>query len=80
MFRQTNVTVKQPERGSFPLDHNGACKESMNSYMSCLREHGFQGNKCRDYSLNYLKCRMEKGLMAEDDFANLGFQKIEKND
>ncbi|KAK6074677.1 Succinyl-CoA ligase [Seiridium cupressi] len=63
-----------PERGSFPLDHDGECKDVMNNYLKCLKSvKGHNDPACREIAKNYLSCRMERNLMAKDDFKNLGF-------
>jgi len=63
-----------PERGSFPLDHDGECKDVMTLYLRCLRSHrGTNSPECRLHAKNYLQCRMERNLMAPDEFKNLGF-------
>ncbi|KAB8339329.1 hypothetical protein FH972_022262 [Carpinus fangiana] len=65
---------KPPERGSFPLDHDGECKHIMTTYLACLkRTKGYNQEECRLISKNYLECRMERGLMARDSMANLGY-------
>jgi cytochrome c oxidase assembly protein subunit 19 len=86
--------VTPPDRGSFPLDHEGMlcaermyetraysltrrvglCKDSMMSYMHCLQANQGNNGACRDLSERYLKCRMQRGLMMEDDMRNLGFR------
>ncbi|CAG8452364.1 4415_t:CDS:2 [Acaulospora colombiana] len=75
-----------PERGSFPLDHDGECKHLMQEYLQCLKKNFGNNGNCRNLSKAYLKCRMEKsiylmvtvikyrGLMAQDEMRNLGFQ------
>ncbi|KNE72171.1 hypothetical protein AMAG_16658 [Allomyces macrogynus ATCC 38327] len=69
----SNITVLPPERGSFPLDHDGECKSIMKDYLACMRKSGGSSTKCRDLSKKYLECRMERGLMAPDKMENLGF-------
>ncbi|CAI7782685.1 unnamed protein product [Closterium sp. NIES-54] len=49
-----------PEKGVFPLDHFGECKEVMREYMECLKQHGNQSDKCRDIAKKYLQCRMDR--------------------
>ncbi|KAF2495831.1 hypothetical protein BU16DRAFT_357865 [Lophium mytilinum] len=67
-----------PERGSFPLDHDGECKAMMTSYLRCLRSHrGMNDPECRGLSKSYLQCRMERNLMAPDSMKNLGFQDLD---
>lgn len=73
-------TPEAPARGVFPLDHNGACKDAMRTFLRCLdasraaddnvaASHG----DCRSLSRAYLSCRMERGLMAVEDLNTLGF-------
>ncbi|KAH9865325.1 Cytochrome c oxidase assembly protein cox19 [Plenodomus biglobosus] len=63
-----------PERGSFPLDHDGECKSIMLSYLRCIKSHrGTNDPVCRELSKSYLSCRMDRNLMAPDSFRNLGF-------
>ncbi|KAI8063217.1 hypothetical protein BC940DRAFT_307840 [Gongronella butleri] len=68
-----------PDRGSFPLDHEGECKEYMKVYMQCLRENKNNNGACRELSKAYLQCRMDKGLMDKDDMRNLGYADIMKS-
>ncbi|KAI0391616.1 putative cytochrome c oxidase assembly protein Cox19 [Xylariaceae sp. FL0594] len=64
-----------PERGSFPLDHDGECKHVMVKYLSCIKKvKGMNDEVCRSLAKEYLTCRMDRNLMAKDDFRNLGFQ------
>ncbi|KAJ2905071.1 Cytochrome c oxidase assembly protein COX19 [Zalerion maritima] len=63
-----------PQRGSFPLDHDGECKDIMTKYLSCIRKvKGLNNDQCRGLAKDYLTCRMDKNLMAKDEFKNLGF-------
>ncbi|GAP92392.1 putative cytochrome c oxidase assembly protein cox19 [Rosellinia necatrix] len=63
-----------PERGSFPLDHDGECKHVMTRYLSCIKKvKGVNEDECRNLAKSYLACRMDRNLMARDDFKNLGF-------
>ncbi|KAF2233192.1 hypothetical protein EV356DRAFT_448859, partial [Viridothelium virens] len=63
-----------PERGSFPLDHFGECKDIMQSYLRCLRAYrGTNDQECRMLSKQYLQCRMDRNLMAPDEMKNLGY-------
>ncbi|XP_006454724.1 hypothetical protein AGABI2DRAFT_133403 [Agaricus bisporus var. bisporus H97] len=66
-----------PDRGSFPLDHYGECKEQMLVYMKCLKENSSTSTPCRALSRSYLDCRMRKGLMERDDWSNLGLDKVD---
>ncbi|KAF7545617.1 hypothetical protein G7046_g9518 [Stylonectria norvegica] len=65
---------KPPQRGSFPLDHDGECQKVMTSYLACIkRVRGVNEDECRGFAKSYLACRMDKNLMARDEFKNLGF-------
>ncbi|KAK4154024.1 putative succinyl-CoA ligase subunit alpha, mitochondrial [Chaetomidium leptoderma] len=64
-----------PQRGSFPLDHDGECKDVMMSYLSCIKKvKGMNEDECRMLAKSYLACRMDRNLMARDEFKNLGFK------
>ena len=76
-FGASRIKIKPPERGVFPLDHEGECKMSMTTYLTCLKTNESDHYKCRDFSKDYLKCRMNKNLMAEENLDNLGKQKNE---
>ena len=70
-----------PERGSFPLDHDAECQPIMKDYLRCLKSHkGVNDNACRVLSKAYLSCRMERNLMARDEWGNLGFHDKEGKD
>ncbi|KAH8927691.1 hypothetical protein BT69DRAFT_1258051 [Atractiella rhizophila] len=69
-----------PDRGSFPLDHEGECKAFMTTYLQCLKAHGNSNTECRHLAKEYLNCRMDKGLMVRDDWQNLGLQNTTKPD
>lgn len=46
----------------------------MVNYLKCLKDvRGQNDPACREIAKNYLSCRMERNLMAKDDFKNLGF-------
>ncbi|OOG01112.1 hypothetical protein ASPCADRAFT_202965 [Aspergillus carbonarius ITEM 5010] len=67
------VKPTPPERGSFPLDHDGECKHIISSYLKCLKsQRGVNDDECRKLAKSYLSCRMDHNLMAPDDFKNLG--------
>ncbi|KAJ9606599.1 Cytochrome c oxidase assembly protein cox19 [Cladophialophora chaetospira] len=71
----SNYKPSPPERGSFPLDHDAECKYIISSYLRCLRRQnppGRNNEECRLIAKEYLGCRMEKGLMAKDEWSNLG--------
>ncbi|CAL5220550.1 g2586 [Coccomyxa viridis] len=65
---------KPPDKGVFPLDHFGECKQAKEEYMACLKQHGNQAESCRSLAKHYLECRMERNLMARQDLKELGFQ------
>ncbi|WVF69687.1 hypothetical protein IAT40_004466 [Kwoniella sp. CBS 6097] len=64
--------VSPPQRGSFPLDHDGECKSYMMAYMKCLKANANDNGQCRLESRRYLECRMDNNLMQRDDMSNLG--------
>eukprot|EP01114_Cavostelium_apophysatum_P009574 TRINITY_DN22754_c0_g1_i1.p1 TRINITY_DN22754_c0_g1~~TRINITY_DN22754_c0_g1_i1.p1 ORF type:complete len:110 (+),score=10.16 TRINITY_DN22754_c0_g1_i1:160-489(+) len=68
-----------PEKGSFPLDHFGECKEFMKSYMECLKTNTNASVNCRDQARRYLSCRMDAGLMAKEEFDRLGLTNEDDN-
>jgi len=67
-----------PEKGSFPLDRQGECKDMYKEYMQCLRENGGNNDNCKPFSKRYLECRMQKNLMAPEDLGKLGFKTDEE--
>jgi len=70
-----NYKPTPPERGSFPLDHDAECKHLISSYLRCLKSQSPPGKnnpECRILARQYLGCRMDKGLMAKDEWQNLG--------
>ncbi|XP_033210669.1 cytochrome c oxidase assembly protein COX19 [Belonocnema kinseyi] len=72
-FSQKVFTPVPPEKGSFPLDHEGLCRTLMIKYMRCLLENQNETSKCRDVTKSYLECRMQHGLMAREEWSKLGF-------
>lgn len=47
----------------------------MSSYLACIKKvKGVNEDQCRDLAKAYLSCRMDRNLMARDDFKNLGYQ------
>ncbi|KAG8820851.1 Cytochrome c oxidase assembly protein cox19 [Serendipita sp. 411] len=68
----TLLNPTPPDRGSFPLDHEGECKEMMKTYLKCLKSNGNKGTACRTGAKAYLDCRMQRGLMDRDEWKNLG--------
>ncbi|KAF7719313.1 Uncharacterized protein PECH_000395 [Penicillium ucsense] len=68
-----NYKPTPPERGSFPLDHEGECKHIISGYLKCIKlNRGTNDEACRKLAKQYLACRMDKNLMAPDNFQNLG--------
>ncbi|KZS96182.1 hypothetical protein SISNIDRAFT_408166 [Sistotremastrum niveocremeum HHB9708] len=65
-----------PDRGAFPLDHEGECKDQMMRYLSCLKLNSNSSTPCRVESKTYLDCRMNKGLMQKEDWKNLGLNNV----
>lgn len=58
----------------------GECKQVMSQYVSCIKKvKGVNVDECRELAKAYLACRMDKNLMARDDFKNLGFQDPKDN-
>ncbi len=45
--------------------------------MICLADNGNQNSKCRVESKEYLGCRMERNLMAKEEWNKLGFSDLE---
>ncbi|OXU31488.1 hypothetical protein TSAR_017012 [Trichomalopsis sarcophagae] len=72
-FGQRSFTPVPPEKGSFPLDHEGICRDFMIKYMRCLAENKNIASNCKDISKDYLACRMNNGLMAREEWTQLGF-------
>jgi len=67
-----------PDKGSFPLDHFGECKDFYSKFMKCLRENDNINSKCRQESRDYLGCRMDNNLMAKEEWSKLGFKEENK--
>ena len=65
-----------PLKGSFPLDHDGECKEFMKKFMVCLKENCHENYLCRLQSKEYLECRMKNGLMTVEEFSRLGLKDL----
>ncbi|RLN62753.1 hypothetical protein BBJ29_001976, partial [Phytophthora kernoviae] len=43
------------------------------NFLACMREHGNSHIECKKLSAAYLQCRMDKGLMQEEELDRLGF-------
>ena len=74
VFGSKKFNPVAPEKGSFPLDHEGECKRFYLEYMLCLSENQSRNSACRDSSKAYLGCRMDKGLMKRESWQVLGYQ------
>lgn len=75
--RAVNIKPTPPERGSFPLDHDAECKHLVTTYLKCLKQNrGVNDDACRELAKGYLGCRMERNLMAKDEWRNLGLEDI----
>jgi len=59
-YSARQAPVVAPDKGSFPLDHEGACKPKMQALMECLKENKGETFPCRQLSRSYLECRMDK--------------------
>jgi len=66
------VSARAPEKGSFPLDHFNECRAQMTAYMKCMKEKGSDHAACREFTKDYLNCRMDNGLMAREDLEKFG--------
>jgi len=55
-------------------DDDGFCVLSQ-KYLECLKEERNKHHKCRDLSKEYLQCRMDRQLMANEDLDKMGFSK-----
>lgn len=69
------LTKSPPDKGSFPIDHENACKGVMVEFLKCLKDNEFNNDKCRQHSKQYLQCRMDEGLMAQEEWPKLGYDK-----
>ncbi|XP_067008349.1 cytochrome c oxidase assembly protein COX19 [Anabrus simplex] len=78
-FGQKSFTPTPPDKGSFPLDHEGHCKIPMLKYMICLKEHKNDNSACRKEAKDYLGCRMDNSLMAKEDWSKLGYADLEND-
>ncbi|KAH9050457.1 hypothetical protein EDB84DRAFT_1259331 [Lactarius hengduanensis] len=75
----TGFQVTPPNRGSFPLDHYGECKEFMTQYLECLKGNSSASSECRHLNRDYLNCRMQNGLMEKDEWKNLGLANLKSD-
>lgn len=79
-FGQKVFTPSPPDKGSFPLDHEGLCKKFMIKYMVCLHKNDNDNSMCREEAQYYLGCRMENNLMTKEDWSKLGFSDLKASE
>lgn len=72
-FGQKVFIPTPPDKGSFPLDHDGVCKKEMFMYMKCLTASNNNNSACREAAKGYLECRMQNNLMTKEEWSKLGF-------
>lgn len=75
-FGSKTFKPRPPDKGSFPLDHFGECKDFKERFMKCLRANHFENTPCRNESKEYLECRMERQLMSKEPLEKLGFKDL----
>ncbi|XP_078009042.1 cytochrome c oxidase assembly protein COX19 [Phascolarctos cinereus] len=75
-FGTKSFQPRPPDKGSFPLDHFGECKAFKEKFLKCLRDNNFENTLCRNESKEYLECRMERQLMAQESLEKLGFKDL----
>lgn len=78
VFGSKRFNALPPDKGSFPLDHEGECKKFYLEYMICLNENKNVNSACRELSKAYLGCRMDKGLMKKEGWDTLGYSDLDK--
>uniref|UniRef100_A0A8C4NEC9 Cytochrome c oxidase assembly protein COX19 n=1 Tax=Eptatretus burgeri TaxID=7764 RepID=A0A8C4NEC9_EPTBU len=79
-FGSKSFKPRPPDKGAFPLDHHGECSAFKDVYMRCLRAKGFDNSACRQQSKDYLQCRMERDLMAQESLEKLGYKDLLENE
>lgn len=72
-FGSKSFQPRPPDKGSFPLDHFGECEHFKERFLKCLRDRRFENALCRNESRDYLQCRMDRQLMAQEPLEKLGF-------
>lgn len=72
---RNKAAVVPPEKGSFPIDHFKECKDIINRYLVCVSKHEKIPKRCQKLQVEYLNCRMEKGLMNKEPIEKLGYTK-----
>ncbi|VDN41516.1 unnamed protein product [Dibothriocephalus latus] len=76
-FQYQRLKVNPPEKGSFPLDHQGICQSMRDVWITCMKESAWDSSKCRAEAASYLRCRMENNLMGQEEIQRLGFNEDE---
>lgn len=68
---------------SFRVEHRIVCvsrshvfEPSIQKYLDCLNESRDVHYKCRELSKEYLQCRMDKQLMAQEDLNKVSFRGV----
>ena len=61
------LSTTPPLNGSFPLDVSGKCAKIVQEYVQCLKSE----KNCDGLAKKYLSCRMEVGLMQEENVDEL---------
>eukprot|EP00824_Muranothrix_gubernata_P004989 TRINITY_DN16393_c0_g1_i2.p1 TRINITY_DN16393_c0_g1~~TRINITY_DN16393_c0_g1_i2.p1 ORF type:complete len:184 (-),score=32.52 TRINITY_DN16393_c0_g1_i2:100-612(-) len=64
-------SVNPPLKGAFPIDHFKLCTPFFKAYLRCLQLNDFTPALCTKEARAYLKCRMDHGLMDEEDLEKL---------
>lgn len=71
------VKPTPPDRGSFPLDHDGTCKDIAKDYLACIKASNGNALACRQLSAKYMKCRIDNNLLSDEPLTNLGFRECD---
>lgn len=53
------MSPRAPERGSFPLDHLGECRDFARAYLRCMKANANLATQCRPLAKQFLACRMD---------------------
>jgi len=79
-LERSNSSLRRLIREAFLWIMRGECKEFFAKYMLCLSGNKYNNSNCRQESKDYLSCRMDKGLMAKEEWKNLGLDDVNKVD
>lgn len=60
VFGAKQFRPSPPDKGAFPLDHDGECKKFYLQFMICLAENEQRNSACRAESQAYLGCRLRE--------------------